>query len=269
MDSDAARAEVDAAWKAADEQISEVLKNPHIRERIETEFNQVRAQAAAVAEQAKQQAAAVVNNLAQEANLVANALFPELAGLTPDQVQGALRVMKPERVAQVREFANKIQGIANAQQQQVHAQLQQQQQVAESQQRQAAEAFQKFAEAEDAKALVNETPESVVQIRKTILADAKAAGISEKELYQAYNSIPAMRHSFVQGLLADGAKYRLAQRNITQAKSNPIPRVQRPGVASDGPSDNNEYASLERQFRGKDLSAKQAADLLIAHRARR
>ena len=85
----------------------------------------------------------MINNLAQEANLVASALFPELAGLSPEQVQGALRVMKPERVAQVREFANKIQGIANVAQQQAFAQQQAQQQQAELQQRQAAEAFQR------------------------------------------------------------------------------------------------------------------------------
>jgi hypothetical protein len=234
-EAEAARSEVAAAWQAADDQISEFLKNPHIRERIEGEFTQVRQQAHAVAEQARQHYAAAVNNLAQEANIVASALFPELAGLSPEQVQGALRVMKPERVAQVREFANKIQGIANVAQQQAHGQQLAHQQQFAAYQEQAAENFKRYAEAEDAKALAGETPGSMAQIRKTILADAKAAGVSEKELYEAYNTVPALRHSFVQGLMADGAKWRASQRSLASHRANPVPKVQRPGVASDGP----------------------------------
>ena len=78
-----------------------------------------------------------------------------------------------------------------------------------------------------------------------------------------------MRNAYVSELIADGAKWRMSQRALATHRANPIPKVQRPGVASDGPSDNNEYASLERSLRGKDLNPKQAADLLIAHRARR
>ena len=256
-------------WAEADKQIGEMLKDPVVRERIEAEYSHVVQQANAVAEQAKQQAAAVINNLAQEANLVASALFPELAGLSPEQVQGALRVMKPERVAQVREFANKIQGIANVAQQQAFAQQQAQQQQAELQQRQAAEAFQRYAAEQDAKALAKETPESLAQIRNVLYEDGKKEGYSKADIDQAWNTIPALRNAYVSELIADGAKWRMSQRALATHRANPIPKVQRPGVASDGPSDNNEYASLERSLRGKDLNPKQAADLLIAHRARR
>ena len=256
-------------WAQAERQIGEMLKDPVVRERIEAEYSHVVQQANAVAEQAKQQAAAVINNLAQEANLVASAIFPELAGLSPEQVQGALRVMKPERVAQVREFANKIQGIANVAQQQAFAQQQAQQQQAELQQRQAAEAFQRYAAEQDAKALAKETPESLAQIRNVLYEDGKKAGYSKADIDQAWNTIPALRNAYVSELIADGAKWRMSQRALATHRANPIPKVQRPGVASDGPSDNNEYASLERSLRGKDLNPKQAADLLIAHRARR
>ena len=70
-------------------------------------------------------------------------------------------------------------------------------------------------------------------------------------------------------MLTDAVKYRLSKQGITPARANPVQKVMRPGVSESGPSDNNAYASLERQFRGKDLTPKQAADLLIAHRARR
>jgi hypothetical protein len=227
--------EAQRLYEVADKELEAALQNPLLREKIEVEFNHVRQQAHAVAEQARQHYAAAVNNLAQEANLVASALFPELAGLSPEQVQGALRVMKPERVAQVREFANKIQGIANVAQQQAHGQQLANQQQFAAYQEQAAENFKQYAEAEDAKALAGETPESMAQIRKTILTDAKAAGVSEKELYEAYNTVPALRHSFVQGLMADGAKWRASQRSLASHRANPVPKVQRPGVTSDGP----------------------------------
>jgi len=71
---------------------------------------------------------------------VAAYLVPELAGLTPEQAQGALRMMKPERVAQIREFAGKVQGIAQAQQQLAFSQQQHAQaaQAEEAQRRQQA-----------------------------------------------------------------------------------------------------------------------------------
>ena len=254
-------------WAEADKQIGEMLKDPVVRERIEAEYSHVVRQANAVAEQAKQQAAAVINNLAQEANLVASALFPELAGLSPEQVQGALRVMKPERIAQVREFANKIQGIANVAQQQAFAQQQAAQQQAEIQQRQAAEAFQRYAQAEDAKALAKETPESLSQIRNLLYEDGKKAGYSKADIDQAWNTVPALRNAFVSELIADGAKWRMSQRALALHRANPVPRVQRPGAATDGPRDNSDVSHLQSKFNlnpSRDLGAA----LIAARRAR-
>jgi len=255
----------------ADRQITEMLAQPLVRERIEGEFNQVRAQAAETVHAAQTRYDAAISQLSQEIGVVTAALVPEIAGMNAEQARGALAVLartNPARAEQIAQFANRIQGAVNLTQQQQHRQQQQQSQIAEFQQRQAAEAFQAYAAEQDAKALAGETPESISAIRKTIFADAKAAGVSEKDLYQAYNTIPALRHSFVQGLMADGAKWRASQRSLASHRANPIPKVQRPGSSAETRSDNSEYASLERSFRGKDLSAKQAADLLIAHRAR-
>ena len=44
-----------------------------------------------------------------------------------------------------------------------------------------------------------------------------------------------VRSAAFQKMLHDSIKYNLATRGVTEARSNPIPRVQRPGVASDGP----------------------------------
>jgi hypothetical protein len=69
-------------------------------------------------------------------------------------------------------------------------------------------------------------------------------------------------------MLKDAVAYRLAQQGVRNAVARPVAKVQRPGVSESGPSDNSEYASLERSFRGQNLTAKQGADLLIASRRR-
>ena len=59
----------------------------------------------------------------------------------------------------------------------------------------------------------------------------EGGGDQEKELSQVYNTNSAMRHSFVQNLIADGMRFRLAQRSVSRAVSRPIPNVQKPGYS--------------------------------------
>jgi hypothetical protein len=261
-------------WAQADAQITEMLSNPVVRERIQGELTQIQTQAKAEVDGAWQQVEQARAAYVQHANALTgqlNALvlsnFPELQSVAhdPAQLAGATQLLartNPQRAQALQDFVLRASTVAGQLEQQGHTHRQ-------AAQQQTAQAFQRYAEQHDAKVLVNETPESVSAIRSTIFADAEAAGISKEQLYQAYNTIPAMRHSFVQGLLADGAKYRLAQRGITQARSNPVQKVQRPGVTSSEPRDDGSYAVLERQLRGKDLNPRQAAELLIAHRGRR
>ena len=78
-----------------------------------------------------------------------------------------------------------------------------------------------------------------------------------------------VRSAAFQKMLHQSIKYELASRAVTEAKSNPIPKVQRPGANVEPRGDDSSYATLERSLRGQSLNPKQAADLLIAHRARR
>ena len=229
-----------ASWDPVDQKIGQILdSDPAVAERIRSSYAQIVQELQAHVEQVRQVYAAATNQLSREIEIVTSALIPEIVGMSPEQAaRGALAVVAkqdPARMQQIINFANRVQGAVNLTQQQAHAQQQANQQQFATYQQQAAENFKQYAEQQDAKALAGETPESMAQIRKTILADAKAAGVSEKELYEAYNTVPALRHSFVQGLMADGAKCRAAQRSITQSKANPVPRVQRPGVAADSP----------------------------------
>jgi hypothetical protein len=238
MDPEAAQAHHDAAWAEADKAIATAFENPYIRSKIEAEFNQIKTHAAATVQAAQDHYNSALSQLGQEIGVVTAAMIPEISGMSPEQARGALAVLQrtnPQRFEQITQFANRIQGAANLAQQHAHAQQQAQQQQAEMQQRQAQEAFQKYAQAEDAKAFAKETPESLAKIRNFLYADAEKAGISRAQLEQTWNSTPALRNAFTSELVADGVRWRMAQRGLAQHRANPVPQVQRPGVSSDGP----------------------------------
>ena len=177
-----------------DKNIEALLSDPNIRSRLEHEFGQVRAEV----DQAKGQYQQATAQLAQEALATMAALVPEIQGMTPDQARGALALMAkqdPQRVAALQQLMGRSQNILAAHQQQVAQQQAQQRQQAE-------DTFRQFAAEQDARVLTNDPPETVAAIRNGLLAEARAAGISEKELMTVYNTNSAMRHSFVQNLVA-------------------------------------------------------------------
>jgi hypothetical protein len=202
-----------------DPEVLAAFQNPKVRQILEQASQGIEQQNAAYQQQL---ANAALTGVAAFA-----AAFPELNGIPAENLVGAVSLIartNPDRARQIAQQYDRVSHLVQ-QQQQVAAQQQQQQQAA------AAENFRQFAMAHDAKALAKETPETLKAIRTTILEDAKQAGISEKELHQAWDSVPALRHSFFQDLAADGAKWRLAQRSLSRAASRPVPHVQRPGVS--------------------------------------
>jgi hypothetical protein len=264
-----------------DAELQEALKNPLIVEALEKDYSKIRAEAASQVERANALASTFQNhyaqattNLVNEANAIVSALFPELEGMNTQQVAGALRLMaqsQPERVRQLQQLASRAQGIMEAQQRQ---QWEQQQGLALQQNHD----LEKFTAAEEKRfeeATKYESPETMKAIRSQLYdVTEKAYGINKQTMQALYSgqqrvdSAAFVRSSAFQLMLKDAVSYRLAQRAVTEARHAAVPNVQRPGVSAPR-SDNSEYASLERQFRGKDLTAKQGADLLLAHRARR
>ena len=211
----------------------------------------------------------------QEASGIIGALYPELQGLSGPQLQGALAVMaqqNPQRVQALQQLASRAQGL-------VEAQARQQYEREQGLALQQAHELEKFTEAADRafeEATKNEPPELMKQVRSRVYDVAeKAYGLDKALLTALYSgqrrmdSAALVRSTPFQLILKDAVAYRLSKEGIAQARHNPVQKVQRPGVASDGPTTESEYASLEREFRGKSLSAKQAADLLIAHGGRR
>jgi hypothetical protein len=256
----------------ADREIEAFLANPAVRSRVEYELGQVQQQAAAQVQQAKQTYEAGLAQNAATALAVLTAEFPEYAGMSGAQLEGALKVSNPQRAEAFRQRVGQVNTVVGAIQREV-AQHQQQQQALQAQQyERAQDTFRQYAAEQDARVMANDPPETVAAIRHAFVAEAKAAEISEKELATVNNTNSAMRHSFVQNLLADGMRYRLAQRSVSRAVNRPVPQVQRPGISEPARSDDGQVAALWTKLNSNNqgLSGlRNAAELVTARRRAR
>jgi hypothetical protein len=219
----------EAVPSGVDPEIAQALQNPKIRNLLE--------QVNLGVEQTKSQYAAATEQLAIEAQGVITALFPEHVGLSGQQAQGALAAMQqrePQRFEQFRQLAGRAQQLIGVyHQQQVERQQAFAQQVAQ-QQRDSAHQFKLFATAADN--TFDEMNKSVpAETMKAIRAEAialfKEHGVSETELAEHYNSNPLLRSAAGQQIVSEAARWRLAQKAISQHRSAPVPQVQRPGVS--------------------------------------
>jgi hypothetical protein len=245
-----------------DPEIAAAFQNPKIRAVLE--------QASQGVEQTKAQFQQATAELATQAQGVLTALFPELSNLSGPQLQGALQYMQqsqPERFQQFQQLAGRAQQL-------VGVYRAQQAQAAQQQQELAAAQFRQFATWHDGHSLVNETPESIKQIQTTAIEEARRAGITERELVEAWNTTPALRHSFVQNLMADGVKFRISQRALSQRRANPVPHLQRPGISEPARIDDGAVSAALARLNAPGgsegrIGLKNAAALVAARRGNR
>jgi hypothetical protein len=243
--------EAQRLYTEADRELETALQNPLLREKLETEFNAVREEGKAEAARAHVLAAGVkahydnaVNNLAAESRAVVSVLFPELEGMqSQEQITGALRAMAQtpqgaQRVQQLQALATRAAGIMEAQARQQY----EQQQGQALQQNHALEQFTAAEEKRFEEATKHESPETMKRVRSQVYdVTEKAYGINKQTLNALYSgqqrvdSAAFVRSAAFQLMLTDAVKYRLSRQGITQARSNPVQKVQRPGVAADGP----------------------------------
>jgi hypothetical protein len=273
--------EAQRLYTEADRELETALQNPLLREKLEAEFNGVRQSAAAEVERANALAVTfqnhyqqATNNLVAEASGVIGALYPELQGLSGEQLKGALQVMaqqNPQRVQQLQHLASRAQGLVEAHQRQQH-----EAQQSQALQREAAlDRFTSDNIQEYEKWAAKENPASMKAVRDNLTSTVEKYGVPFQTLKAIHDGKMQMdattfvRSAAFQKMLHDSIKYNLATRAVTEARHAAVPNIQRPGVTSAEPRDDGSYAVLERQLRGKDLTAKQGADLLIAHRGRR
>ena len=186
-----------------------------------------------MAEYTRQHYVNAAAQLAQQVQALSLLQFPELSQFAnnPAAMAGAVQMLRqenPTRYAELENFANRA---AIVTEQAQRAQAEQRAVVQERQQQE----FQRYAQAEDAKAFANTSPEELKQIRTYLYEEGQRAGFSREQINQHWGNNVALRNAAVSELLADGVRYRMAKQGIAAHRNNPIAKVQRPGVASDGP----------------------------------
>ena len=156
-----------------DAEIQRLLSNPVLRERVQKEY----AQMSTMAEYTRQHYVNAAAQLAQQVQALSLLQFPELSQFAnnPAAMAGAVQMLRqenPTRYAELENFANRA---AIVTEQAQRAQAEQRAVVQERQQQE----FQRYAQAEDAKAFANTSPEELKQIRTYLYEEAKELDFRE------------------------------------------------------------------------------------------
>jgi hypothetical protein len=208
----------DHAADRLDPEIEKAINHPQVRQAIEELIGE--------AEETRQ---SYLNGLAaatQIAQVSFVSQFPELAGIVPENLPGALEQMSQQDPAK---FARVQAMIATTEQLFAH-----QQQESRRQAEMARQNFHTFAKSEDARldAMLKGEPKATQHaVTAEIFASAKASGVEPAELLRLFNSEPLMRNAVFQRMMYDAGKYRLMMKAKDAAAARPVPPVQRPGAA--------------------------------------
>jgi hypothetical protein len=244
---------------------SALQRSPKLRATLEQEAVRVR-QIQSAAVQAQQNAAAVIQGAHQAAVNATIGMFPEIAGLTLEQVPVALNVLEknnPVRFNQIVSHLSRVDQLqkANSQVQAIeHAKARAQvQQWTQAQDRVMEEYLAK-----------NETPETVRSVTANLVKVAEQTyGISRSDLQQALASTPLLRsHQFAR-IIFDAVKYNLAKQGTGEKISNALPPVQRPGVSQPRASRQEADTSAAYKKFISNPDPKTAAAYLLAKRTAR
>lgn len=208
----------DPSVAGLDPEIEKALQHPQVRHAIEEQVRE--------AENTRQ---TYLNGLAaatQIAQVSFLGQFPELAGLAPEHLPGALEQLSrhdPEKFARVQAM------VATTEQ------LFAQQRAESSRQAELGRRnFETYARSEDARfatLMKGEARETQALVAAEIMASAKASGVEPAELTRLFNSEPLMRNAIFQRMMYDAGKYRLMMKAKDAAVAKPLPPVQRPGLA--------------------------------------
>jgi hypothetical protein len=194
--------------------------------------------------------------------------FPDLFGLTDQQLGGALHMMAKSAPEQYRVFmqrANAVQQVAQLDQQNAVARQQQQAQADQSR-------FTAHARAADAffdHAIKGESPETFVAVQRALPGVLEKYGLQIEEIKELYASNPIIRSGPVQKILWDITRYHMAMDGVAAAAvRRPASQVFKPGSSADSiPRNDSNYDAASRAFR-ENPSAKAGAALIAARRGR-
>lgn len=208
----------DRAVDGLDPELEKALRHPQVRQAIEQQVGE-----AEMARQNYLDGLAAATQIAQASFL---SQFPELAGIAPENLPGALELMSrqdPPRFARVQAMVATSEQLFAQQQQERHR-------LAEF----ARQNFLGFAKSEDARleTMLKDEPKATQQaVMAEIVASARASGVEPAELFRLFNSEPLMRNAVFQRMMYDAGKYRLMMKARDAAAARPVPPVQRPGAA--------------------------------------
>ena len=108
--------------------------------------------------------------------------------------------------------------------------------------------------------------ETMKAIKTEAVTMLKEYGLSEADLAREYYSNPLFRSAAGQQVIADAARYRLSQKGLSRHLANPVPHVVRPGSSAERVTRTEEALAEARAKLKPSMSARQAAEYLIARR---
>jgi hypothetical protein len=235
-------------------EIRQVLEqHPAVRQALEAELQTV--------EQARGTYAQASRQAAQVAAAAVLSQWPSLANLSAQELPHAISAIAkidPAAGAQIQGQLNRVQSLYDASVQAQKAQEQIQ-----------AQRFQSWVTEQDAafdrEVTSKESPETMRKIGENVIALAEEYGVSKQDLTTLYHTQPIMRSAPFQRMMADAARFRMAQKEVGQKldRSAPPP-VQKPG--SGHPRGDDGVTAALNKFRSEP-SVANAAKLLQARRA--
>lgn len=242
-----------------DPEIAQALQSPKVRNLLESTARHV--------EDERTKFTAHANALTAESNAILFAQFPELAGAqNADQLRGALLALNqsnPQRAQAFVELAQRAQQIQAVHQQHLQA-------AKQAEQLRTAVQFDQYAKAQDDafEALHKDIPKTqMTALQEEATNMLMEYGMSKADIWHSWNNDPLFRSTAAQRVLADAARYRLAQKSITKAATRPVPQIQRPG-ASEPARDYSEASTIQNRF-NLNPSKELGAALIAARRAAR
>lgn len=236
-----------------DPKVKEALNHPQVRQALEEKIQEIE-----TAKKSVTDALSAAVDLARAAFLHQ---FPEIAGLTAQQMPVAIAMLEkqnPERFAQLRNFLGSTAALQAQHQQE-------QQRLADANRKQ----FETYAKEEDARfdKMLGDVPAETKQaVASEILKIAEEGGVDRGEFLKMIQTEPIMRHSLFQKMMFDAAQFRMAKRAAQEMPKRPLPPVVRPGTSPERPSHGTEQLrELAAKFNAKP-TAKAAAEMLAAKR---
>jgi hypothetical protein len=208
----------DGAAAKLDPELEKILQHPQVRQALDEQIGEI--------EKTRRGYLDALASATQIAQVSFLSQFPELAGVAPENLPGALEQMSqqdPQGFARVQAMVATTERL-----------LAQQQQEGLRQAEIARQGFQVYAKSEDARLdtmLHGESKATQHAVTNEIIASARESGIEAAELMRLFNSEPLMRNAVFQRMMYDAGKYRLMMKAKDAVAAKPVPSVQRPGMA--------------------------------------